>query len=691
MAVKINLGGNIGEVTADNAASESTLLDILAALDGRSSSAKSHIKDEKDRAKAQKEGTKIQKDASKMQKEFSVAWSAAGDQAIKGLKTIGLTAISMATRFAVDYADIAKNPIMSTAKTLDQMIDVTGKVVGGLASAIPIVGEFAKAAVDATAEIAKVGNKMFSEQLQKNIEAMQTYNKVGISFAGGMTEMNTVAHSAGLGISEFSKVVADNKQELNLLGLAGGSAAAKLGTAMAFAANDVTTSGALIGKSGKNLRSELFKMGYTYEEQGGIFTSFMANMQVAGKLRTMSDKEIAVGAREYAKNLKVISDFTGLDAKKLADKARQEMLAADLQQKLSANELTQTQQAFTMLEGLGVGANDAKIALTQLLTEGTTNIVAYTSGPMRDMLDAVIRDIYSGNKVITENTGAAMTVAAKEMLALDKVGATARNRTFGIQGAASDSINTAMQGVAAYSLKQKDTAIATAKATEDQANKANKLGDATADMYSTTKSFAVLLETKVNTSLDAYAITLEKVNAATLGILGKFLKSGADEEKAQKRKQNHEAAMSAGQSNSFNPWGKGVPAMQGFKFDNVEAGIAAGFMPKYTNKKLTGWKYGDETFKAYANGGSIPAGKVGMAGEKGPELIAGPAEVLSTKSTEKLMQSVDMLAAAKESASTTKDGVSVARLDEVIKQLMELVRLMRDNVSHTAKVAQNTN
>ena len=47
----------------------------------------------------------------------------------------------------------------------------------------------------------------------------------------------------------------------------------------------------------------------------------------------------------------------------------------------------------------------------------------------------------------------------------------------------------------------------------------------------------------------------------------------------------------------------------------------------------TGGIFGDLFAGFFANGGHIPAGKVGIAGEAGPELISGPATVTSANST----------------------------------------------------------
>lgn len=674
MAVKIDIPG-VGEVTADNAASEETLLAILAAVDNTSNTAKSRAKDEKDANKAQSDNTKQLRDSTKAGKEFKVGWNAAADGFVNAMKTFSLTAISMATKFATNYAEIAADPIKSTSESLNQLIDSVANVATSFTDAIPFIGQFVSAIINAGAELAKVANTTFANQLKKNIEALQQYAKVGTSFAGGMMQMQATAITAGMGIEQFSSVIAKNRDLLQKTGLAGSDVATRLANAMGYAADKTR----LVGKSGENLRTEMFKMGYTYEEQGEIFAGYMANQQAAGKLRAMTDKEIAIGTRNYARDLKVISDITGQDAKKLMDRSRAESMRGALANKLQGDQKKAFMEASAVLTSK---SKEAGAALTQYLTFGNiTDPTIAANKEMSEMVRAVGDQVKAGNADMINITQKEM-VRASTSLTKDANGFSSAVDTAlvaGVTGPASNiagvlnEFMSAMAGAAdpAMAKKSKDSAEAMALAQDD-------LTKQTAALYDQTQQNAVQMEQLVNPALGKYAALLTEVNQLTQGGFMDFLRFVANGGKTDTRVTVEKMLSDLNPFNSDN-WKVRKPV--------EDKNSPAGAKPKNPFDTATP----SSPVFAFANGGSIPAGKVGMAGEKGPELIAGPAEVLSTKSTEKLMQSVDMLASAKESASTTKDGVSVARLDEVIKQLMELVRLMRDNVSHTAKVAQNTN
>lgn len=675
MAVKIDIPG-IGEVTADNVASEETLLAILAALDGKSTSAKNQIKDGKDASKAQSDNTKQLRDSTTAGKGFKLGWAVAADGFVNAMKTFSLTATSMATKFATNYADIAADPIKSAAESMNQLIDATADVVTGFTDAIPYIGKLFGASVKAAAEVAKAANTAYAAQLKKNIDALQQYAKIGTSFAGGMLLMQATANTAGLGIEQFAKMVVDNRDLLHKTGLTGEQSATRLALAMGFAADK----NRLVGKSGENLRTEMFKMGYSFEEQGDIFAGYMANQQAAGKLRAMSDKEIAVGTREYARNLKVISDITGQDAKKLMDKARSESMRGALANRLVGDQKKAFMEASSILSSKSKQAGDA---LTQYLTFGNiTDPTIAANKEMSEMVRAVGDQVKAGNTDMINVTQQEM-VRASTSLTKDANGfssAVDMALVAGVSGPASNiaavlnEFMSAMSGAADPEMakKSKESAEAMAMANDN-------LTKQTAALYDQTQAFSVLMEQKVNKELGFYSKLLTELNAVTIGVITSFVNLALGEEAAAQKKKDLVIAETA------------------YK-ENKKASDKANFQKQLMRSPTEN----DEQYRArvielgskmpkFANGGSIPAGKVGMAGEKGPEMIAGPAEVLSTKSTEKLLQSVDMLSAAKEAASASKDGASTTRLDEVIKQLMELVRLMRDNVTHTAKVAQNTN
>jgi len=338
MAVKIDIPG-IGEVIAENAASEETLKKLVVAIEQAGKSSGSAAKVQQEQAKAVNDTTKALKNMTQGSKEFSVGWAAAGDAAVKSLKNLGVTATAVAAKFLTQYADIADNPIKAGRDLINTGIDIVADFAGGLSKAIPFIGEFVSGLSKAAAEIAKAANVVFADQLEKNIKALQDYAKSGVSFAGGMRQMQIAATNAGLGIKDFSNIVAKNKAELNKLGLAGGDAADRLSRSL----------GQLASKRPggfPSIRDELLKLGYTYEDSGALLTSYMASMSVSGKLRNMSDKEVINGTRQYAKDLKVLADITGKDAMKAQEEAQKASLLADIQARLSPEELDKFQAAY---------------------------------------------------------------------------------------------------------------------------------------------------------------------------------------------------------------------------------------------------------------------------------------------------------------------------------------------------------
>jgi len=598
MAVRIDIPG-IGEVVAENAASEETLRQLVDAVNksnnSTTGSAGAAVKATKDLAKETLTTAKGIKGAG----AGAVAMAMAADSAMQSLKNFGTTAAAVTAKFLTDYAKIADEPIKTGRDLLNTGIDLVADFGGGLAKSIPVFGPFIGGVIDATAALAKMANNMFADQLEKNIKALQLYAKSGVSFSGGMQQMQDLATSAGLGIKDFSEIVSKNKTELNKLGLAGGEAAIRLAKGMGAS---VTT----IGKSGQNLRNEMFKMGYQYEEQGEIFTSFMANMQVAGKLRTMSDVDIAKGTREYAANLKVISDITGQDAKKLVEKARSEATRGALLVKLQGDQKDAFIKANSVLAKAGPDAQqaltemltfgkvmDPKLAAQQELVKMATDVAVQVQTGNKDIVNSSTASLVQLNKDLTEGRGAEFGgILDKALLA----------RVGGTPSEIAQSRNQLMSNL--QGMFDPEAGEKSAAAAEDQASKVNKLGDVTAGLYDATKKQQVLIESKLNPNLETYVGYLEKANNAVIGTVNKILGDGSTEK----------------------PFA--TPGTPGF--------------PQLSQNPMIPPVSGPG-IKKFAGGGRLGAGQIGIAGEAGPELIGGPATVLSNASYGKLMEALDAM------------------------------------------------
>lgn len=523
--INIDVPG-IGIVEVEGAASEDTLLKILEATKKSEVTKK---KEEQQATKAAKNASKAFDDAAEsaegmadalddsieQQKKNNIGLEAARKNLQQSFKNLGVTAVAVGAKLLSGAEEMANNPIAATRDIINTGIDVIADFAGGLASAIPVVGGFIKGMSEAVAELFKMANNMFADQLQKSVDALQSFNKSGVSFAGGMTEMANIAHSAGLGIKDFSTIVSKSKDQLNLLGLSGGEAAVRLGKAMGEAAT-------LTGKSGQSLRSEMFKMGYTYEEQGELFVGFMASMNTAGKLRSMNETQIAEGTRTYARDLKVLSDITGKNAKQAQEEAQKASLLADIQARLSPEELEKFQAAYrSMPESAQKGFLEFVSSGGKVIADQSTNIAMAQNQEIRKLFTQSYGDIKNaslGASEVQQRTLEQSIIAGQAQQKLNKQNGAAINTaarfTGQFQGAA-DMINQ----FTVMGTKNVESLTKSAADAEAQATATDKLSTGTAELYNTTKEFQVLLEQTINTELDTYAGLLVQVNAGTIELI----------------------------------------------------------------------------------------------------------------------------------------------------------------------------
>jgi hypothetical protein len=222
------------------------------------------------------------------------------DEAASGLKGIGTVAGG------------ASDILMSMPNPYAIAGGVVLKVIAGVA--------------DGMAEASKVikeGVTLLEQELNKTATAYHSMSSVGANFATGMGEMRATAGEAAMGVADFSRIITANAQTL-----------ADAGLSMSGATKKFAQLSKSMSESG--LREKIFELGYTMEEFGGITSDVMANLNTANKLQGKSDAEIGQITYEYAKNLRLISDFTGQDARKKMDQARKDSLRAGIYDNIMA-------------------------------------------------------------------------------------------------------------------------------------------------------------------------------------------------------------------------------------------------------------------------------------------------------------------------------------------------------------------
>ena len=537
----------IGTITIEGASSEETLLAILAAV---SKTEKSKSTAEKEAAKALKDWQTQLKASGKTQEEIDEATKtrkeleattakkreaekvkgakdeaesranliAAGAAVGNGLLSLAKSVISLTTSFATSYDRMLEDPIQAALgiqntyvdiqnNLIKSSIDATGSFVKSVFGLIPgvswLVDMFSsagKAASDLAAELRKTYNEQMSTEFKKSVTALQAYTKVGASFAGGMAEMRTIANDAGLSMVTLQKSAIASSEDLRRAGLSQGEGVAALAKGMSGLSGTV-------GKSGNSLRDEMLALGYSYEEQGQMAAQQMALDKAAGVTRTRSTSELAQQTASYAKDLKLLADITGKDAKKAMEEAGKAGMQADIMAQLSPEEAKKFQAAYAAMPDY------AKKGFLEYVSSGGTAIAdASTNIAMNQ--NAEFEKLVKGSFSNIKNSSMDVSAVQKETMRQTAVAGKAQREYVAQNGSAiavANRFTGAMQGTTDIqngmlldSVKQADAVEKSAKAHTAQSESVDAQTAAYQKLTDATNKNAVFMENLAGSKLADY-------------------------------------------------------------------------------------------------------------------------------------------------------------------------------------------
>jgi hypothetical protein len=215
------------------------------------------------------------------------------------LNTAFTTGVQAATtglgNLATGLAMLAKNPIGMVIATVIQ-------------SALQF---FSKA----TTEVFK----LLQQETDKLINSFKTLSSAGVTYYNGLEGLRKAVISSGLTMDQFANGVKQNADLIAQSGLGVSEGSKKLSVVL----ENIRKS---VDKSGLSLSQQLLNLGFSFEDQVGLTAETMAQMRRVGRVfrpGDNSEQEIALRTAEYAKNLRIISDITGRDAKQKLEQARQ--------------------------------------------------------------------------------------------------------------------------------------------------------------------------------------------------------------------------------------------------------------------------------------------------------------------------------------------------------------------------------
>lgn len=282
------------------------------------------------------------------------------------------------------YGAAAKRAAESTGELISNVGKIV-EVVGAIATAVSFLlpgGAFIKAlryggmalgvfgsGADlfgkATKKVAGETVQYFNDEITKTTKAFGMMTSTGAIFAGGMTEMRQQAANAGLDVAQFGQIIKDNQQDLAHMGLGVAEASKRLGQVSAIL-RDPT----------RGLGTQLLKLGYSVEEQVALSAQVAGQLRAAGTLEITSKEEIAEMTVRYGKDLKILADITGQDAKKKAEQARTAAMQADIMAKLGPKERERFQaQLRGMPEALQKGFIQYVVSGGTAVTDVATNLL----------------------------------------------------------------------------------------------------------------------------------------------------------------------------------------------------------------------------------------------------------------------------------------------------------------------------
>jgi len=211
-------------------------------------------------------------------------------------------------RFGRDLQTVITNPLRGFISTLnttgDGLVDFLGKN-GAFASVIGKIASFTLKGLGLAAGF-------LTERFFDTLKTFDSLQQAGGLFSGSMLQMRTAASSAGLTLSQYSKVVESSTRAMSMFG----------GTTQQGALEFSRANGRVISEQGRLL----LNLGFQFEDIGNMTAEFIAMLEESGtRLGTFGFDTSTVSRliRDQAVQFKTLAAFTGETVKQEQEKAKQ--------------------------------------------------------------------------------------------------------------------------------------------------------------------------------------------------------------------------------------------------------------------------------------------------------------------------------------------------------------------------------
>ena len=181
-----------------------------------------------------------------------------------------------------------------------------GVVSGGTAVALGAIAGVAAEVFESFNDLAKFGIQVAVKELDATAKAYNSAAQAGALFTDGIMDFRNAGPEAGLTMVQFSKLISENGEKFAQLG----------GTVTQGVKNFRD-----IGISMKGAREELIKLGYSVEDIASGALDYAAMVSSVSNKQRTDYANLAIESTKYLENLRVITAFTGEDAKRAKEAA----------------------------------------------------------------------------------------------------------------------------------------------------------------------------------------------------------------------------------------------------------------------------------------------------------------------------------------------------------------------------------
>jgi hypothetical protein len=557
-------------------------------------------------------------------------------QFVKSLQN-DATGTALATELMVMGIDVAGVAAKGVGKTLNAFGDAAmaagvateglGFVVGG---AMKILGTALDAGAETMTKLAKFGVEILSKEVEKSYKAFNQMNSSGALFTDGVEGMRNAANGAGLTVEQMSNVIKVNSSSIAASGLGVTEGTKRIGGA--FRAG------------GDALKTQLFNLGFGVEEQVGLISDVTRQLRITGK--TINDKDVAEQTKKYAENLRTIANITGEDAKKKMEAAEADSRELIFRQKVAKAGYDMTEVIAAMA---GMSDDQKKNFKDRVASEGA---VINEHGAMMNAQVKGFReqgqDLYKSFKdgslsldVVKNSNAKYAEMQNKSIMANQALG-----RAGYFAGEEVGDLTKSMSNLIDFNNKNTKAAADNSIVVGEAAVTQNELTKNLIGAEKATQDLKIGLEKELLPFIKDFV----NISKLMLGQVKKMLddlpKEMTEEEKTRvseerKKKNAFGQPMATGSDDQVLRNLKRADWLKSQGIKRSQNGVYTG-----PNGENLGISYENiPNAPKFDKGGTIGAGKIGIAGENGPELIGGPSTVLSTDATKALQNSIGTIQA----------------------------------------------